>query len=622
MCPIPTAHTPETALQAFLNAKKNMPGLTPAAWRKQAAIDLGMDYDSYLALWKVHKGSVAVAKKLNIPMTPVSSPTVPAAASNSATMNVVAQATQQYAKAGTSLTVNNMIKLLHDVKIQKQGYGKAKFTHTGQMSGGGSTFHPGYTLVKKVDDEVEISFTPGFSSSNPQQLINIQKKLADEGFTVKAGFNKLTVGKTDFGELVDDADWKPPQGLTVQGELQSIEDAYVAGKVGEDAAVALLKELKGVAPYVSKKIDDLIEQIKPAHQQAIPDGDTLQTAFGPLTHDLAQNVYKKMKKDFPGGTPAQWRHAAAEYLGVDYNDYLKAWKKTTTSAQKKATTPFSKLPDSTDTYVSPTTAGKYANVDISVDQLKDELARLYGPSAQKQYINLSYDDFDGAYKVQFPSSILPTPASKKAVQTGLEKLGLIVEKHGTWYHIKTAKAAKTAANNAKQIKTSGTYTLPDGTIAWDMKTAQAWSDKWFRSLSADQRSAMKSYTGSGYRTMNGNLRKGRAPTAKDKALSSAMQPMDHEFTVFRGTEIDINQFQVGGLWEDKGFMSTAINPGSAWSGVKFEIVIPKGTKGAYVGTNSSVAHENEFIIDMGTKFRIINVDVQRRKVKMVAIPHK
>jgi hypothetical protein len=95
---------------------------------------------------------------------------------------------------------------------------------------------------------------------------------------------------------------------------------------------------------------------------------------------------------------------------------------------------------------------------------------------------------------------------------------------------------------------------------------------------------------------------------------------EHEFMVFRGTNIPIGEFKVGSLWEDMGFMSTAVNPGSAWSGVKFDITLPKGVRGMYIGKRSSHSHENEFLIDAGTKFRILSVDVQRKVVKMVAIP--
>jgi hypothetical protein len=587
MCPLPKAYTGEQALQAYLNAKKNMPGLTPAAWRKQAAIDLGMDYDSYLALWKIHKGSASVAKSLNIPLAPVSSPTVPAAASNSVTMNIAAKAVPKYSYDAAVTKIHKLEDDFLDGKLSTSAY---------------------HGKLDEVMNNLKVSSA------------SLKGKLDETVSKMKGG----NTGD-DFGELIEDTTWKPNAAM-IPDQVDEIENAYIKGTIGEDHAVGLLKGLKANTSFMGtkSKIDDLIEQIKPAHQQVAVGGETLQTAFGPLTHDLAQNVYKKMKKDFPGGTPAQWRHSAAEYLGVDYNDYLKAWKKTTTSAQKKITTPFSKLPDSTDTYASPSTAGKYANVDISVDQLKDELARLYGPSANKQYISLTYDDVTGAYQVQFPSSILPTTASKQAVVKGLEKLGLKVEQHGSWYHIKTLKAAKTAKSNVSQIKSTGTYTLPDGTIVWDMTKAQEWSDVWVKTLSSTQRSAMKSYTGSGYIKMNGALRrsKGKEVSPSSRALSSAMRPMDHEFTVFRGTDIDISQFQVGKLWTEDGFMSTAINPGSAWSGIKFEIVVPKGTKGAYAGTNSTVSSENEFIIDMGTKFRVIEVDTQRRKVKMVAIPHK
>lgn len=515
-CALPKAFSPQDALSVYLKKKKEMPQLTPAAWRKAAAQEMGLDYDTYLALWKVHKGSAKALK-----MMPESTPTVPAASSSSQSMGFSQTSTASQAQA-----FDNAVDTI-------KGYKK-------QVDSG----------VLDADD------------------------IADALDDVVAGDSFTLLQKKQLEGMIDD-----------------IMDA---SKVKPTATTSVKVE-------AAKDVVD-----------AVP------TPYGPLTHDLAQDAYKQMKKAMPNATPAVWRKAAAEKLGVNYNDYLKAWKKPTSATQKAATKPVTGGPVGTPLKQT----GKYADQDITPEQLKEELARAYGPEANKAYINFTYDDLTGTYTVQFPNSILPTGMSKLAVAEKLRALGLDVKQTKLgWFEIRSPQALKTAKSNQKQIDQTGTYTLPDGKVVLDMQKADQWTERWWSGLSHSTRAAWDRYTASGYRTINGNLRSGKAPTTSDQAISKSMQKVEHEFTVFRGTDIDIHQFTVGGKWRDKGFMSTSVNPGGAWNGVKFEIVLPKGSRGMYIGKRSSHPHENEFLIDKNTEFRVIEVDRINKRVKMVAIPH-
>lgn len=578
----------------YLKKKKEMPGLTPAAWRKAAAQEMGLDYDTYLALWKANKGAAKAAK-----MMPSSVPTKPATLSSSPTMGIAKKTV-----VPKGMSADDAVKALDDIDFKTD---------------------KGLLTYDEAHDDIDAIFRKVVGTNSEKMTV----------FTKGNGI-KTKYPPTDFGELVDDIDEFPGGPEDLPGmSLDDIKDAgdgvldgYVKGEFTATDAADMLDDYMGEAfgqVGASSVVNQLVAiKNKILSPTPVAEQDAIQTAFGPLTHDLAQSVYKKMKKDMPGATPATLRHAAADYLGVDYNDYLKAWKKPTTAAQKAAQTPASKLPPGQNTPLSPATTGKYANKDISVDELKSELAYAYGPKGNKAYISVDYNDLTGEYVTTFPSSIL-TESGKKAVAEYLKSLGLIVQKKGLKYHIKSPYAVKTAANNAKSIKTSGIYKLPDGTAAWDEASAKKWSKTWWNGLSSAQKQAVKTYTGSGYRDINrylrGKIRTNPNATAITQ-LSKAMRPVDHEFTVFRGTAIPISAFKKGALWSDEGFMSTAITPGASWTGLKFKITIPKGTKGAYVDPFSSHVGEKEFIIDKGTKFRILEVDHDNQTVHLIAIPHK
>lgn len=535
-CPIPSGHTPQSALATFNKVRKQMPGLTPASWRKAAAQELGLDYDTYLSLWKEGNSAKKAAK-----LVQASTPTVEAAASVSADMGFAPSAAKSAIKPKSPLP-----------------------TGTGQSTEDALTALKKQKAQKDVDEVVTAALDD----------------VIDED-AIGESFQYMLKNKADYG-------------LTEAEMLKLFQQA-----------------------------NNVIDASK-ATKAALQANSALPTAYGPLTHNLAKDAYKVVKAGMPGATPAQIRHAAADYLEVSYNDYLKAWNKPTNAAQQAAQTTAIKLPPIQPVPLTPTTAGKYAGKDIDVNVLKDELARLYGPEANKAYINLTYNDATGAWTTQFPSSILKTQAAKDQVAQGLKDLGLKVTKSGSNYKIESSKGAQVAANNAAQIKQTGTYTLPNGQVVLDLATADAGTTSWWNTLTEPTKAAWKNYTSSGYRKINGDLRAGRYGS-DDVAfkISQSMPKIETPITVFRGngSHFSIREFKVGKNYNDKGFMSSAINPGSAWSGVRFEITMPKGSRGQYIGKKSSHPSENEFLIDKNTEFRVVEVDAVNNIVRMVAIPH-
>ena len=131
----------------------------------------------------------------------------------------------------------------------------------------------------------------------------------------------------------------------------------------------------------------------------------------------------------------------------------------------------------------------------------------------------------------------------------------------------------------------------------------------WNSLTYDEQSAVQSYTGSSYRTMNDALWAENPKMHGDyveKKINNCMSAINHfeikeDVICYRGA-CSYGQFAqqfnlvaddlrseavrnslTGQLWQEKGFTSLAGNRTSAWSkNIKLEICVPKGTKGLYV----------------------------------------
>lgn len=200
MCPMPPAHTYATAKAAYKAAQKANPGLTPAAWRKAAAQEMGLDYSTYLKLWK---------EKPKFPVVAESSPTLPATSAVGPDMGLVAKkpdipSEKSLMTGGVKPPTSVKVKsILEKQYIHKQGYTKVKTTHTGQVYGGGAKFIPGWKdMVKVSGDTIEVTFTTGLDAF---KLKAAGKKLADEGWYVKQDGMTFRISKNP----IDGADYNP-----------------------------------------------------------------------------------------------------------------------------------------------------------------------------------------------------------------------------------------------------------------------------------------------------------------------------------------------------------------------------------------------------------------------------
>jgi len=147
-------------------------------------------------------------------------------------------------------------------------------------------------------------------------------------------------------------------------------------------------------------------------------------------------------------------------------------------------------------------------------------------------------------------------------------------------------------------------------------------------LAPDEYRAVRDYTGSAYRTMNGNLRGGGAPTARDKALTKAIRrsKLDGDRVLYRGAHSrslrhlvqDGEHLAEWNTDTDQGFGSTALwrKVATDWAGtdterlgdkvrIVFRILARKDTPAMWVDDISSNSSETELLIPPGATLRVI-----------------
>lgn len=150
---------------------------------------------------------------------------------------------------------------------------------------------------------------------------------------------------------------------------------------------------------------------------------------------------------------------------------------------------------------------------------------------------------------------------------------------------------------------------------------QANGAKW----SAQQKAALKSYTGSAYTTYNDYLRGSGSGSQTTKQhvvnIQSAMMPLPQHTLLKRGTGWSAlpAEFQganaakmVGKTFQEPGFTSTTVaGMGGHFSGQPLQLIIeaPAGTPAAFVnGISHFKDQENEMLLAAGTKFKVLSVE--------------
>lgn len=204
--------------------------------------------------------------------------------------------------------------------------------------------------------------------------------------------------------------------------------------------------------------------------------------------------------------------------------------------------------------------------------------------------------------------------------------------------IDTTKAAKKATATTKATKTAKTTTSKT-TGAFDankwansvqsnnLTKMEGWTNDWLSKISATERSAVRTYTGSAYDDMNSYLRGLRSSTsyadeikACQKALSKASLPQ--ETVVRRGSgynmlkDIGLGNISpsekskaIGAIVQDKGFVSTSPSAhGGFTDSIEYVIRLPQGSQAMYVAPISNFKSEKELLINCGGKYMIEDIE--------------
>lgn len=159
-------------------------------------------------------------------------------------------------------------------------------------------------------------------------------------------------------------------------------------------------------------------------------------------------------------------------------------------------------------------------------------------------------------------------------------------------------------------------------------------NKWYKGLSEEEINAVISYTGSDYEDMNSFLRGIDSSASKyiQTTISNCKSALDkaslkEPIVVGRGSSVESLSGMLGteyhsdatwyaenkdkfidGLAKDNGFLSTTPYEGGGFDGeVIYRINVPKGAHGVYVDDISSNQGEQEFLLQAGSNFRVIDI---------------
>lgn len=154
--------------------------------------------------------------------------------------------------------------------------------------------------------------------------------------------------------------------------------------------------------------------------------------------------------------------------------------------------------------------------------------------------------------------------------------------------------------------------------------------EYYDSLSTEEKDAITFYTGADYITMNTELRQGKCcsdpeNTERVRVLNNALNRNEIKETmvVYRGfNDFVINnafhqgEIQVGDTMWDAAFMSTspvdhiAEQRSYKRHGVNFRILVPKGSKGAYLNGLSAASYEPEILFPPSSGLKIHSIDYE------------
>ena len=261
------------------------------------------------------------------------------------------------------------------------------------------------------------------------------------------------------------------------------------------------------------------------------------------------------------------------------------------------------------------------------------------PTSFKDFMmSLSYDETNELLALSGVTWSHPHPYQEmeKWYNKNLAKVGVSVKKNSPVEKAVEKKVSK--KQKANDLTPENMRKRFSGNSSLKMrKMLNAQFDKWLNEVTPDEKQGVVTYTGSAYTDMNRHLR-GIEPTTsrytlqaiKDCKAALNKAHTDEAIVVGRGSYgdslagmlgvrypgdvqwfVDNKESLIGGLAQDKGFLSTTPYEGGGFSGeVIYRINVPKGAHGVYVDSISLHQGEKEFLLQAGSKFRV--VDIQKK----------
>jgi hypothetical protein len=205
--------------------------------------------------------------------------------------------------------------------------------------------------------------------------------------------------------------------------------------------------------------------------------------------------------------------------------------------------------------------------------------------------------------------------------------------HGNRYHIINGKPklvhVSIHAPVSENVNTSNfdSLSLKEKSDSFTTST-----ENWKKALTSNERSGIVKYVKTSYGRMNRALRNESYSdnSTIGKAINNAQKGLlkgnlDKDINVYRcirtngkNSQAIINALDVGigNIFVDKSFCSTSLDKNTSDTGfsgkIKINIIVPKGSKGAYVQSFSKYKNEYEYLLPHGTSFKLISHEVHKK----------
>jgi len=161
---------------------------------------------------------------------------------------------------------------------------------------------------------------------------------------------------------------------------------------------------------------------------------------------------------------------------------------------------------------------------------------------------------------------------------------------------------------------------------------QEQSNSLYSGFTPAQKGSIDNYSDTGYTEINNDLFSGKIKSPEieshiknlDGIMNSAT--VQNDLIVFRGTEAKhyIN-WNINEVHEYKSFMSTSVSKDIAVkeflsnysNEMLLEVMVPEGTRGLYLGTNSASDDEEELLLNRGMKYKVLEKTEHYMKLLLV-----